>query len=147
MNHTKEEKRGFPKFQITKNFFNANGTNELESSLFFDKEEINFSDNGSVTEIDKKKKIKSFKNRINSRKCRERKKEYLQNLEKQLQNLKNSLYDSSQQNNDSLLSILKCTLPNSLKLYEKDIFPQNMKLTTDDNIKEFLTNLNQKISM
>ena len=115
--------------------------------FFFVKKEINFSNNDSITELDKKKKIKSFKNRINSRKCRERKKEYLQSLEKQLQNLKNSLYDSIQQNNDSLLSILKCTLPNSLKLYEKDIFPQNMTLATDDNIKEFLSNLNQKISM
>ena len=147
MNHNKEEKRGLPKFQITKNFLKANDTSELESSLFFDKKEINFSDNDSITELDRKKKIKSFKNRINSRKCRERKKEYLQSLEKQLQNLKNSLYDSIQQNNDSLLSILKCTLPNSLKLYEKDIFPQNMTLATDDNIKEFLSNLNQKISM
>ena len=87
------------------------------------------------------------KNKINSKKSRLRKTVYTQNIKEDISNLKKALYQKILYNNNSLIQILKKTLPHSLMNYNTFIFPENLDLSSNDKIKSFIMYLNKIISL
>ena len=79
------------------------------------------------------------KNKINSKKSRLRKTVYTQNIKEDISNLKKALYQKILYNSNSLIQILKKTLPHSLMNYNTFIFPENLDLSSNDKIKSFIT--------
>lgn len=89
----------------------------------------------------------NYKNKINSKNSRLRKTVYTQNIKEDISNLKKVLYQKILFNSNSLIQILKKTLPLSLMNYNTFIFPENLDLSSNDKIKSFIMYLNKIISL
>lgn len=88
---------------------------------------------------------KIIQNRISSKKSREKKNNYFNKIKKQINRLKSSVEEQKIIDDHTLITVLKRTLPYSLKPFENEIFPSGFQYNNEEDLLFYFNYLNKKL--
>lgn len=89
---------------------------------------------------------KIIQNRISSKKSREKKNNYFNKIKKQINRLKIFVEEQKVIADNTLITVLRRTLPYSLKPFENEIFPSDFQYGKDEDLVIYFNYLNKKLS-